>query len=78
VAINRIPEDQRIAATQLGKTMHLAVWLQYLASPGTLLISATTMQQVPDVGRCVVARTVTIPGQSQPFRVYVMADQTIP
>jgi DNA-binding winged helix-turn-helix (wHTH) protein/class 3 adenylate cyclase len=36
VAINRIPEDQRIASTQLGKTMHLAVWLQYLASPGTL------------------------------------------
>lgn len=74
VAIDSIPDDQRIASTEMGQTMHLAIWLQYLAEPGTLLTSEATMRQAPGAVPCATPRKVHIPGQSQPVRAYTMRE----
>jgi class 3 adenylate cyclase len=43
VAMERLSGAQSITTTTLGETTHLAMWLQYLTEPGTLLTSEATV-----------------------------------
>jgi adenylate cyclase len=78
VAIDSVSQDQRIASTTLGATMNLAVWLQYLAPPGTLLLSANTMQRcdtpqlLQDMARHGQAVRVQVPGYADPVEAYTI------
>jgi DNA-binding winged helix-turn-helix (wHTH) protein len=73
VTVNHIPDDRRLAATEMGETAHLAVWLQYLAEPGTLLTSEATIRQVQDAVQDAMRRDIHIPGQPEPMRAYVIS-----
>ncbi len=74
VAVDSIPDDQRIAATEMGETMNLAVWLQYLAKPGTLLISEPTMQLVRGMTPCIIPKSLHVPGQPHPVMAYTVGE----
>jgi hypothetical protein len=56
----------------MGETLHLAVWLQYLTEPGTLLISEATMQWLQSEAHNAAPRVVHVPGQPQPFKTYTV------
>jgi len=53
-----------------GDTVNLAVWLQYQAQPGRLLVSAATMQWVQDMVACIEPSAIRIPGHAEPIMVY--------
>jgi DNA-binding winged helix-turn-helix (wHTH) protein len=72
VAIARLSNDQRIASSDLGQTANLAVWLQYLAEPGTLLISEATRRATQTDIRDTAPREVHVPGNSHPVRAYAV------
>jgi class 3 adenylate cyclase len=72
VAVASIASDQHIAPTTMGETIHMAVWLQYLTEPGTLLISEATMRLIQGEVPYVVHRDVHIPGQLQPVKTYII------
>ncbi len=74
VATEHIPDDQRIAPTAMGETMHLAVWLQYLAEPGALLSSEATIRCLEGIVESSKPRNVNIPGQPEPVRAYIVGD----
>jgi DNA-binding winged helix-turn-helix (wHTH) protein len=67
-----IPSDRRISPTEMGETTHLALWLQYLADAGTILISEATIQEAQAEDLHATPRKVQIPGQSQPMRAYTI------
>jgi DNA-binding winged helix-turn-helix (wHTH) protein len=73
MAVDRIPDDRRLAATEMGETAHLAVWLQYLAEPGTLLISEATIRQGQDAVQDAVTRDIHLPGHTEPMQAYVIS-----
>jgi hypothetical protein len=52
--------------------MHLAVWLQYLTEPGTLLTSEATMRLLQEEVPYVARRDVHVPGQPQPVKTYTI------
>jgi hypothetical protein len=56
----------------MGETLHLAVWLQYLAAPGTLLTSEVTMRLIQREVRYTVHREVYVPGQPHPVKAYTV------
>lgn len=70
MATEHIPDDRRIAPTEMGETIHLAVWLQYLSEPGALLCSEATMRCIEDMAACTTPHSVHIPGQPAPVRAY--------
>ncbi|MCZ6872719.1 MAG: winged helix-turn-helix domain-containing protein [bacterium] len=78
VAVDSIPQDQRIAATEMGETMNLAVWLQYLAQPGALLISQSTMrlggihQLLQDMAVHGQPVQVQVPGYADPVAAFTI------
>jgi DNA-binding winged helix-turn-helix (wHTH) protein len=72
VALAGIAHDQSIAPTAMGETVHLAVWLQYLTEPGTLLISEATMRLLQGEVPSAVHRDVHVPGQPQPVKTYLI------
>jgi DNA-binding winged helix-turn-helix (wHTH) protein len=72
VTMDNLSADLQIAPTTLGKTPHLAVWLQYLTAPGTLLISEATMQLMQGEVRYTAQRDVHVPGQPHPVRAYTI------
>jgi adenylate cyclase len=72
VAADNVAGDQPIAATTMGETMHLAVWLQYLTEPGTLLTSEATMRLLQEEVPYVACRDVNVPGQPQPVKTYTI------
>lgn len=78
VAVGSIPQDQRIASTELGETMNLAVWLQYLAKPGALLISDSTIRLeslqplLQEMAVCGQAVQVHVPGHVDPLAAYTI------
>lgn len=72
VAIDSMPPDRHIASTEMGETTHLALWLQYLAESGTLLISEATIQEAQVENLDATPRKVQIPGQSQPLKAYTI------
>jgi len=80
VAVDSIPQDQRIASTALGETMNLAVWLQYLAAPGALLISHSTLrlgnlrQLMQDMAVCGQPVQVQVPGHAAPLAAYTVRE----
>jgi DNA-binding winged helix-turn-helix (wHTH) protein len=74
MATEHIPDDRRIAPTEMGETIHLAVWLQYLAEPGTLLSSEATMRRLEGLTAWTTPRNVSIPGQPEPVRAYLVGD----
>jgi adenylate cyclase len=53
-----------------GDTINLAVWLQYQAQPGSLLVSAATMQLVQDTISRVEPSAIRIPGHVHPIMAY--------
>ena len=53
-----------------GDTVNLAVWLQYQAPPGRLLVSAATMQLVQDTVSCIEPSAIRIPGHAEPIMAY--------
>lgn len=72
VATARLSSDQHIASSDLGQTTNLAVWLQYLAGPGTLLISEATKRATQtDIGDT-APKEVQVPGHSHPVRAYAV------
>ena len=54
------------------ETLHLVVWLQYLAAPGTLLTSEVTMRLVQEEVRYTAHREVYVPGQPRPVKAYTV------
>jgi class 3 adenylate cyclase len=74
VTADSIPNDQRLAPTEIGETTHLAVWLQYQAEPGTLLISDATMRLVAEEVQCIATRNVHLPGHSHAVVAYTIPD----
>ncbi len=70
VALDDLADDQWLSSPDKGETTNLAVWLQYLAAPGMLLTSETTMLLVQDVVQCMKHGPVRIPGQLSPFLAY--------
>jgi class 3 adenylate cyclase len=72
VALDNLAGEQQLAATAMGATLHLAVWLQYLAAPGTLLVSEVTMRLVQHEVRSTTHREVSVPGQSRPVKAYTV------
>jgi DNA-binding winged helix-turn-helix (wHTH) protein len=80
VAVDSVPQDQRIASTELGETMNLAVWLQYLAAPGALLISHSTLrlgniqQLMQDMAVCGQPVQVQVPGYAAPLAAYTIRE----
>ena len=53
-----------------GDTVNLAVWLQYQAQPGRLLVSAATMQRIRDTDMCIEPSAIRIPGYADPIMAY--------
>jgi class 3 adenylate cyclase len=53
-----------------GDTVNLAVWLQYQAQPGRLLVSAATMQLVQDTVSGIEPSAIRIPGHAEPIMAY--------
>lgn len=72
VAMADLSSDQHIATTTMGETVHLAVWLQYLTEPGTLLISEATMRFIQGEVLDAVPRDVRLPGQPHPVQTYIL------
>jgi DNA-binding winged helix-turn-helix (wHTH) protein len=72
VAEENLASDQPRATTAMGETMHLAVWLQYLTEPGTLLTSEATMHLLQEEIPYVARREVHVPGQPQPVKTYTI------
>jgi class 3 adenylate cyclase len=72
VALDNLAGEQQLAATAMGETLHLAVWLQYLAAPGTLLTSEVTMRLVQREVRHTAHREVYVPGQPRPVKAYTV------
>ena len=72
VALNDLASEQQLAATTMGETLHLVVWLQYLAAPGTLLTSEVTMRLVQEEVRYTAHREVYVPGQPRPVKAYTV------
>ena len=54
----------------LGETRHIAEWLQRLAAPNTLVISAATYQLIEGYFTCEALGEQTFRGQAQPLAVY--------
>ena len=54
----------------LGETRHIAEWLQRLAAPNTLVISAATYQLIEGYFTCEALGEQTFRGQVQPLAVY--------
>lgn len=72
VTMDNLSDDLQIAPTTLGETLHLAVWLQYLTEPGTLLISEATRQLMHGEVRYTARRDVHVPGQPHPVKAYTI------
>jgi adenylate cyclase len=72
VAMHNLTSDAQITSATMGETLHLAVWLQYLTEPGTLLTSEAAMQWMQGEVRYAVCRDVHIPGQLQPVKAYTI------
>jgi DNA-binding winged helix-turn-helix (wHTH) protein len=72
VAMASLSSDQPMASTTMGETIHLAVWLQYLTEPGTLLISETTMRLIQGERLDAAPRDVRLPGQPHPVKAYIL------
>jgi DNA-binding winged helix-turn-helix (wHTH) protein len=72
VALDNLAGEQQLAATTMGETLHLAVWLQYLAEPGTLLTSEVTMRLVQRQAHYTAHRDVYVPGQPRPVKAYTV------
>ena len=72
VALDDLASEQQLAATTMGETLHLVVWLQYLAAPGTLLTSEVTMRLVQEEVRYTAHREVYVPGQPRPVKAYTV------
>jgi DNA-binding winged helix-turn-helix (wHTH) protein len=72
VAVASIASDQHRAPMTMGETLHMAVWLQYLTEPGTLLVSEATMRLIQGEVPYVVHRDVHIPGQPHPVKTYII------
>jgi class 3 adenylate cyclase len=72
VVLDNLADEQQLAATAMGETLHLAVWLQYLAAPGTLLTSEVTMRLIQREVRYTVHREVYVPGQPHPVKAYTV------
>jgi class 3 adenylate cyclase len=53
-----------------GDTVNLAVWLQYQAQPGRLLVSVATMQRIRDIDICIEPSAIRIPGHADPIMAY--------
>ena len=70
VALDDLASEQQLATTM--ETLHLVVWLQYLAAPGTLLTSEVTMRLVQEEVRYTAHREVSVPGQPRPVKAYTV------
>jgi DNA-binding winged helix-turn-helix (wHTH) protein/class 3 adenylate cyclase len=72
VAADALSSQAQITPTTLGETLHLAVWLQYLTEPGTLLTSEATLQLMQGEVRDTARREVNVPGQPHPIKAYTI------
>jgi DNA-binding winged helix-turn-helix (wHTH) protein len=72
VVLDNLAGEQQLAATAMGETLHLAVWLQYLAVPGTLLTSEITMRLIQREVRYTAYRELYVPGQPRPVKAYTV------
>src|SRR2546430_104116 len=70
VVVRSIDNDLNIEYSALGHTTHLAARMQELASPGIVLISASTLRQVEGFVRIQPLGPVPVKGVSQPVETY--------
>jgi len=64
------PDIPWCSSVTTAETTTVAVWLHYLALPGTLLTSQATLQFLPTVVPWVEHGRVRLPGQAEPIMVY--------
>jgi class 3 adenylate cyclase len=72
VVLDSLSGVQPITATTMGATVQLAVWLQYIAAPGTLLTSEATMRLIQGEVRYTARREVHVPGQPHLVTTYTI------
>jgi class 3 adenylate cyclase/DNA-binding winged helix-turn-helix (wHTH) protein/predicted ATPase len=70
VVVGNVGMGERQEPLALGEMPHLAVRLQHVAAPNTLVISAATHQLVAGYFRCTALGAHALPGLAQPLRVY--------
>ena len=70
VVVGQLASTLRQHYTAVGDTMHQALGLQHLATPGTMLISAATYRLVQEEVQVDVAGTSPVEGQGVPIPVY--------
>lgn len=70
----RSDPSEGLTHAMIEETAQLAIWLQYFATPGTVLSSEATRCLVHDVVRCDAGGNVRAPGQPQPMVVYTVCE----
>ena len=77
VVVGHVGAGARQAPLALGEPPNLAAYLQELAAPNTLVISAATWQLLRGFFACQALGPVCLPGRAQPLVVYqVLAETT--
>jgi DNA-binding winged helix-turn-helix (wHTH) protein/class 3 adenylate cyclase len=72
LALATVPEIPWCSSVTTAETTTVAVWLHYLALPGTLLTSQATLQFLPKAVPCVEHGPVRLPGQAEPIMAYYL------
>jgi class 3 adenylate cyclase/DNA-binding winged helix-turn-helix (wHTH) protein len=70
MVVGRIEDDRQQSSTVVGETTNLAARLQYLAEPGTVLVSQATLRFVQGDVHCEASGPIQVTGQTDPITVY--------
>jgi class 3 adenylate cyclase len=70
LAVPRLTDVPWDASVTTAETTTVAVWLHYLAVPGTLLTSQATLAFLPKTIPWVEQEVVRLPGQAEPIMTY--------
>jgi class 3 adenylate cyclase/tetratricopeptide (TPR) repeat protein len=70
VVVRSIGSDLRMDYTAVGQTTHLAARMEQLATPGSILLTANTLQLVEGYVQVASLGPVTVKGLSEPVEVY--------
>jgi DNA-binding winged helix-turn-helix (wHTH) protein/class 3 adenylate cyclase len=74
LALPTVPEVPWCSSVATTETTTVAVWLHYLAPPGTLLSSQATLQFLHETVRWVDHGLVRLPGQVEPIMAYCLGE----
>jgi DNA-binding winged helix-turn-helix (wHTH) protein/class 3 adenylate cyclase len=75
MALHRLTDSAGIASLATAETTTLAIWLQYHATTGLVLLSKATLPLVHEVVPCVEHGAVRLPGHVEPIMAYRIGEQ---